>query len=190
MCTAMIKVLRATVLVAIVFASVRPIGAQVAQQPDTVFSVNASTSAGYDTDITSRNRNPNADTDAAHLGGQLSLNFSKRTERQFFYVAGSSEYRRYLADQPIGATMHSVNSGVSTPLSRRIDFTGSVAASYSPRLVLSVLPLTSDAPIEQLPVLDYGVTARDIVAYQAHGGLRFALSQRSDFSIGYTNGRF
>ena len=181
----------AVVLLATVFASA-PARAQTAgaQQPDTVLSVMATAAAGYDTDITSRRRNPDADTDAAHTGAQLSLNFSKRAEDKNFYLAGRSEYRRYYADQPINATMHSAAAGLSAPLGRRVNFNASTQATYSPRFVFSVLPVTSDVPFDQLPALDYGITARDTVAYQARGSLRFDLSPRSDISIGYAHGRF
>lgn len=159
-------------------------------EPDSVFNVTATTAAGYDTDITSRSRNPNADTDAAHTGAQLSLNFSKRGENKSMYLVGRTEYRHYYSDQPINATMHSVASGVSAPLGRRITFNTSGQVSHSPRFVFSVLPLTSDVPFDQLPALDYGVAARDTIAYHARGGLRFDLSPRSDLSLAYTHGRF
>jgi hypothetical protein len=191
MYASMSRVTGVAALVAMVFAgSAARAQTPGGPQPDSVFTISAATAAGYDTDITSRSRNPNADTDAAHTGAQLLLNFSKRTEERNFYFAGRSEYRRYFAEQPINATMYSAASGVSAPLGRRVSFNAAAVAMYSPRFFFSVLPATSDLPSEQLPALDYGITARDTVSYQTRGGLRFVLSPKSDISLSASHGRF
>ena len=162
---------------------------------DRPLSVTASTFVGYDTDITARGTQPSAsrpDVNTGATNGGVALTGSYAGGRRVhFYTVGSTEYRYYRAEQIITAPLASGSAGFGTDLGRRTRINGMFTSTYYPRFQLSVLPPTTDIPVDEpQPTLDYGISNQDIVSYSGTIFASYRISPRSSVSVNYSLGHF
>jgi len=185
-------------LTAIVFAVLAAapdsVWAQAQQGPnDRPLTVTASTFAGYDSDLTATATGPGRGSGegAAHAGARLSTAYSKDSEKLRFYSTGSSEVRYYRADSGFTTPLSSGAVGAAVPLGRRLWIGGSAQGSYYPRFQFSVLPMTTDVPVDvPLPTLDYSISSFDVVAYSGAANATYSLDSRSTLSVNYSRTQF
>jgi hypothetical protein len=159
-------------------------------------SVTASTFAGYDTDITARGTRPPAgatgvDAGAANAGVSLNLSHGGGSSKINYYTTASSEYRYYRATETISSPLASGAAGFSAALGRRLRANASLASTYFPRFQFSVMPPTTDVPLDQPPpTLDYGISSYDVVSYQGTAALSYQLDSRSTATLSYGRNQF
>ena len=196
------KIFKAIVPMAVVLAlfDAAPVLAQ-AQTPsgaeiERPLSVTASTFAGYDTDITSRRSRPsvpgsNVDSGAASVGASLNLSYAGGSPKVSYYTAGSTEYRYYRATEAVLTPLASGSVGIGAAMGRRARFNASVRSTYYPRFQLSLLPPTTDIPVDEPhPTQDFGISSYDVVSYQGTAGISYQLTTRSSLAFNYGQGQF
>jgi hypothetical protein len=155
-----------------------------------IFTLSATALGGYDSDLVTPGIRREVDSAASHAATRLMLNFARPSEDFSVYTAAVSEYTYYNANVPIKAPLFSGVAGIAKSLGRRAGLDASVSGNYFPRFQMSLLPVATEAPVDQLASPDFGLVADDILSYSANANLSYQLSQRTSIGGGYGFSRF
>lgn len=148
-----------------------------------------SASGGYDSDITGVGADPAGTAGAPYGGGMVALRYQKRSEKIGISARGVADSRYYRADQPISAASYSGSAAVTATVTPRLNVTGSVNTGYSPRFVISALPVAGDLDFDIAPApLDYGVSGQSMASYVAGANASLRVSRRSQLHASASRG--